>query len=183
MSYCLSRGGWHWPQAVPAVFHQRQGAGNAMAAASFWPRFPFGSRVQRLQFIWDKSRRRNTGTHLEKGEISAFQSQCIKQQVHNGHFGRSEMRQCFQASGFTLISLPRKFIICWPASATCTVAFKLRLPFPSLSTDRDPVPLEPAHAAYVLLNNLSGVKHRSTIKSLAWKKSLHEELVKLPPCG
>lgn len=64
------------------------------------------------------------GNIWKKGDISAFQGKCKKQQVHNGHFGRYEMRQCLQTSGFALISLPRKFIICSSVPDSCTVAFK-----------------------------------------------------------
>lgn len=60
----------------------------------------------------------------KKRDILAFGSKCIKQQVHNGPFGRYEMRQCQQSSGFALISLPRKFIICLSVPNTRTGFFK-----------------------------------------------------------
>jgi len=34
------------------------------------------------------------GNIWKRGNISAFESKCKKQQVHNGHFGESKMHHC-----------------------------------------------------------------------------------------
>ena len=109
---------------LPAgFFSKKTGAGNAMAAA--FGRFSFGSRVQRLQFIRDESRRRNTGEHLEKG--GKFQPLRVNAKSSRYTMDILASMKCISVSrllGFALISLPRKFIIRSSAPDGCTVVFK-----------------------------------------------------------
>lgn len=92
---------------LPDVLRQRQGLEMAAMAAAVGLSSSV-SRVQRLQFIRDESRRNTGNIWKRRKKVSAFQSQCEKQQVHNGQSGLNES---FTVQAFCFLSLPRKSII------------------------------------------------------------------------